>query len=103
MTATARLEGHGLRRLEYRHARALRHGFRLFRPRRQRQRTILRVVGWIAILGAGGATVAALLRIAATGDVQAAESIFLVSSLLLTMWTLSMGILMWHRSADGGA
>ncbi|HEV8054469.1 MAG TPA: DUF4386 family protein [Candidatus Limnocylindrales bacterium] len=48
-------------------------------------------LGWIAILGAGGATVAALLRIAATGDVQAAESIFLVSSLLLTMWTLSMG------------
>ncbi|MBA3583155.1 MAG: DUF4386 family protein [Gemmatimonadetes bacterium] len=60
-------------------------------------------LGWIAILGAGGATVAALLRIAATGDVQAAESIFLASSLLLTMWTLSMGILMWRRSADGGA
>lgn len=57
--------------------------------------------GWIAILGAGGATVAALLRIAATEEVQGPESIFLVSSVLLTMWTLSMGILMWRRSADG--
>jgi len=59
--------------------------------------------GWIAILGAGGATVAALLRIAATEEVQAPETIFLVSSVLLTMWTLSMGILMWRRSADGVA
>lgn len=57
--------------------------------------------GWVAIFGAGGATVAALLRIAATEELQAAETIFLVSSVLLTIWTLSMGILMWRRSAEG--
>jgi len=56
--------------------------------------------GWIAVVGAGGSTVAALLQIAASGEVQAAETIFFVSSLLLTLWTLSLGILMWRDHAD---
>lgn len=59
--------------------------------------------GWIAVVGAGGATVAALLQIAATGPVQAAETIFLVSSVLLTLWTLSVGVLMWRWRGDGVA
>ena len=52
--------------------------------------------GWAAVVGAGGATVAALLQIAASGRVQAAETIFLVSSLLLTLWTLWAGVLTWR-------
>lgn len=56
--------------------------------------------GWVAAVGAGGATVAALLQIAAIGEVQAAETIFLVSSLLLTLWTLSVGFLIWRWRAD---
>ena len=56
--------------------------------------------GWAAVVGAGGAAVAALLQIAASGEVQAAETIFLVSSLLLTFWTLAVGVLLWRRRAD---
>jgi Domain of unknown function (DUF4386) len=59
--------------------------------------------GWVAVAGAGGATFAALLQIAASGEVQAAESIFLVSSLVLTLWTLAVGVLMWRWRADAVA
>jgi hypothetical protein len=56
--------------------------------------------GWIAVLGAGGSAVAALLQIAASAEVQAAETIFLASSVLLTLWTLALGVLMWRGFAD---
>lgn len=56
--------------------------------------------GWIAVLGAGGSAVAALLQIAAYGEVQAAETIFLVSSLLLTVWTLALGVVTWREHAN---
>lgn len=59
--------------------------------------------GWVAIAGAGGAILAALLQIAASGEVQAAETIFLVSSLVLTLWTLAMGVLIWRWHADAVA
>ena len=59
--------------------------------------------GWAAIVGAGGATVAALLQIAASGEVQVAETIFLVSSLLLTVWTLWAGVLMWRWRVEAFA
>jgi hypothetical protein len=52
--------------------------------------------GWIAIVGAAGSAIAALLQIAASGEVQAAETIFFASSLLLTLWALAVGILMWR-------
>lgn len=56
--------------------------------------------GWIAVLGAGGSAVAAVLQIAAYGEVQAAETIFLLSSLVLTLWTLALGIGMWRERAS---
>ena len=59
--------------------------------------------GWVAVVGAGGATVAALLRIAASEDVQAAESIFLVSSVLLTLWALALGVRLWRGRTDAVA
>jgi hypothetical protein len=48
--------------------------------------------GWLAIVGAAGSTVAGVLQIAASGEVQAAETILLVSTLLLTVWTFLLGV-----------
>ncbi len=61
--------------------------------------------GWIAVVGAGGSAVAGLLQIAANGEVQAAETTLLVSTLLLTLWTLALGVWMWrgHEDAVAGA
>jgi hypothetical protein len=62
-----------------------------------------RYPGWfggIAVVGAAGSAVAALLQIAASGEVQAAEILFFASSLVLTLWTLALGILMWRGYAD---
>ena len=56
--------------------------------------------GWIAVIGAVGSAVAAGLQIAANEEVQAAETTFLGASLLLTLWTLALGIWMWRGSAD---
>lgn len=56
--------------------------------------------GWIAVLGAGGSAVAALLQIAASAGVQAAETIFLASSVLLTLWTFALGALLWRGRTD---
>lgn len=56
--------------------------------------------GWIAVVGAGGSAVAALLQIAASGEVQAAETIFLASSVLLTLWTFALGGLMWRERME---
>ncbi len=55
--------------------------------------------GYIAVVGAGGSAVAAVLQIAASGEVQAAETTFLASSLLLTLWTLALGVWMWRGQA----
>ena len=52
--------------------------------------------GWIALVGAGGSAIAALLQIAANGEVQAAETIFLASSIMLTVWTLAVGVRLWR-------
>jgi Domain of unknown function (DUF4386) len=59
--------------------------------------------GWIAIIGAAGSTVAALLQIAANGEVQAAETTFLASSLLLTLWVLALGFRSWRGYGNEGA
>lgn len=56
--------------------------------------------GWIAVVGAGGSAFAALLQIAVTGEVQAAETIFLLSSVLLTLWALALGVPMWRGRSD---
>ncbi len=55
--------------------------------------------GWIAIVGAAGSAAAALLQIAASGEVQSAETLFFASSLILTLWALALGILMWREDA----
>jgi hypothetical protein len=57
--------------------------------------------GWIAVLGAAGAALAALMQIAASGEVQAAETLFLASSVLLTLWVFALGVAMWRAPEVG--
>ena len=54
--------------------------------------------GWMAIAGGGGSAGAALLQIASTGQVQAAETLFLASSLLITFWAFALGIFLWRAA-----
>jgi hypothetical protein len=56
-------------------------------------------IGWGAIASALGSLVAAGLRIASNGEVQAAETTFLVSSLLITVWALLLGVRLWRGTS----
>jgi len=56
--------------------------------------------GYVAVVGAGGSAVAAVLQIAANREVQTAETIFLGASLLLTLWALALGVWMWRGHGD---
>jgi len=55
-----------------------------------------RWLGWVAIASGVGSAVAALLQIANTGEVQAAETLFFASSLLVTLWAFAVGVLLWR-------
>lgn len=52
------------------------------------------VFGWAALAGGTGSSVAALLQIAAGDEVQTAETMFLVSSLLITAWAFGIGLIL---------
>jgi hypothetical protein len=56
-----------------------------------------------AVAGGAGSAVAALLQIANGGEVQAAETLFLAASLLLTLWAFALGVLLWRAAAPAGA
>ncbi|HEY3334013.1 MAG TPA: DUF4386 family protein [Candidatus Limnocylindrales bacterium] len=60
-------------------------------------------LGWVAIVAGAGSAVTALLQIANDGEVQAAETIFFASSLLVTLWAFAVGVLVWRdgRAPDG--
>jgi len=61
-------------------------------------------LGGVAIAAGVGSAVAALLQIANTGEVQAAETLFFASSLLVTVWAFAVGVLLWrHGRAEEGA
>jgi hypothetical protein len=54
---------------------------------------------WYAALAAAGALLsgmAAMLQIAAGGETQEAETLFLVGSILLTAWVLLLGLRLWR-------
>lgn len=54
---------------------------------------------WYAALAAAGAllsALAAVLQIAEGGETQAAETLFLVGSMLLTAWVLILGLRLWR-------
>lgn len=59
--------------------------------------------GWSALGGGAGSTIAALFRIANNGDTQAAETLFLASSLLITLWAFGLGILLWRATGSSGS
>ena len=60
-------------------------------------------LGWVAIVSGVGSAVAALLQIANTGELQAAETLFFASSVLATVWAFAVGVLVWRdgRAPDG--
>ncbi|MEO6578636.1 MAG: DUF4386 family protein [Candidatus Limnocylindria bacterium] len=53
--------------------------------------------GWVALVGAVGSAIAAILQVAANGQVQVSETTFLVSSIVLTIWTIAVGVRLWRR------
>ena len=57
-------------------------------------------LGWLAVASGVGSAVAALLQIANTGEVQAAETLFFASSLLATLWAFATGVVVWRDGRD---
>ncbi len=60
-------------------------------------------LGWVAVASGVGSAVVALLQIANTGEVQAAETLFFATSLLVTLWAFAVVVLVWRdeRAPDG--
>lgn len=52
--------------------------------------------GWTAIVAGLLSVSASVLRIAANGDQQLSESIFLASSITITIWAFVLGVMMWR-------
>jgi len=59
-------------------------------------------LGWMAVTSGVGSSVAALLQIANTGEVQAAETLFFATSLLATLWAFAVGVLVWRDAREPG-
>ena len=59
-------------------------------------------LGWMAVASGVGSAVAALLQIANTGEVQAAETLFFATSLLATLWAFAVGVLVWRDAREPG-
>jgi hypothetical protein len=55
-----------------------------------------RWLGWLALAGGAGSVVASILQLAAGGEVQVAETLFLGSSMLLTLWAFAVGLVTWQ-------
>ncbi len=55
-----------------------------------------RWLGSVALAGGAGSITASIIQLAAGGEVQVAETLFLVSSMLLTMWAFALGFLTWR-------
>ncbi|MEO6577496.1 MAG: DUF4386 family protein [Candidatus Limnocylindria bacterium] len=59
-------------------------------------------LGWMAVASGVGSSVAALLQIANTGEVQAAETLFFATSLLATLWAFAVGVFVWRDVREPG-
>lgn len=59
--------------------------------------------GWAAVAGGVLSGAAALLQIASTGETAAAEMLFLVGSVLITLWSLVLGVVLWRRTSAAAA
>ena len=53
--------------------------------------------GWIAVASGVGSAFAALVQVVETGESPLAEAVFLGSSMLITFWSLSVGVLLWRH------
>lgn len=54
--------------------------------------------GWTPMIGGVGSAVAALIQLALNREVQVAETTFLLSSLLITLWSFALGVRMWRKA-----
>ncbi|MDQ6710110.1 MAG: hypothetical protein M3Z11_06090 [Candidatus Dormibacteraeota bacterium] len=59
--------------------------------------------GWAAVAGGVMSGAAALLQLANTGETAAAEILFLVGSIVITLWSLVLGLLLWRRTSSVAA
>jgi hypothetical protein len=50
----------------------------------------------VAIAGGAGSIAASIIQVAAGDEVQVAETLFLLSSMLLTVWAFALGFLTWR-------
>lgn len=58
-------------------------------------------LGWLALASGAASVGASVLQLAAGGEVQVAETLFLGSSMLLTLWAFALGLVTW-RGVPGG-
>jgi len=56
--------------------------------------------GWAAVGGGVLSGTAALLQIANTGENSAAETLFLIGSVVITLWSLALGVMLSRRSGS---
>jgi len=56
--------------------------------------------GWAAVGGGVLSGTAALLQIANTGENSAAETLFLIGSVVITLWSLVLGVMLSRRSGS---
>ncbi len=59
-------------------------------------------LGWTAVASGIGSSVAALLQIVNPVETQAAETLFLVTSMVITIWAFAVGVLMWRGAPEPG-
>jgi len=55
--------------------------------------------GWAAVAGGALSGAAALLQIASTGQTAEAQMLLLVGSVVITLWSLGLGVLLWRRTS----
>lgn len=59
--------------------------------------------GWAAVAAGAISVAAAALRMVANGDDPASETLFLVSSVAITIWAFALGVMLWHRVSEGAS
>jgi hypothetical protein len=57
--------------------------------------------GWTAVVAGVVSIVAAALRMTANGDEPTSETLFLASSVAITIWAFVLGVMLWRRAPEG--
>jgi hypothetical protein len=57
--------------------------------------------GWTAVAAGAVSIAAAGLRMVANGDEPASETLFLASSVAITIWAFVLGVMLWRGASEG--